>query len=48
MNAKETVNKEDYLVVKSCGRIRFLNKQGEMDSKYCPLYIHYKAGCLKE
>ena len=42
------VGKEDYLVVKSRGRISFMNKQGEMDSKLCPLYIHFKAECLKE
>ena len=41
-------DKEDYLVVKSRGRISFMNKQGEMDSKYCPLYIHFKAECFKE
>ena len=43
------VGKEDYLVVKSRGRIRisFGNKQGEMDSKYCPLHIHFKAECFK-
>ena len=40
--------KEDYLVVKSRGRISFMNNQDEMDSKYCPLYIHFKAECLKE
>ena len=34
--------------MKSGGRISFMNKQGEMDSKYCPLYIHFKAECLKE
>ena len=42
------VDKENYLVMKSGGRISFMNKQGEMDSKYCPLYIHFKAECLKE
>ena len=42
------VEKEYYLVVKSRGRISFMNKQGEMDSKLCPLYIHFKAECLKE
>ena len=41
-------DKEDYLVVKSRGRISFINKHGEMDSKLCPLYIHFKAKCLKE
>ena len=41
-------DKEDYLVVTSRGRISFTNKQGEMDSKVCPLYIHFKAECLKE
>ena len=41
-------DKEDYLVVKSHGRISFLNKQGEMDSKLCPPYIYFKAECLKE
>ena len=41
-------DKENYLVVKSRGRISFMNKQGEMDSKLCPLYIHFKAECLKE
>ena len=25
-----------------------MNKQGKMYSKYCPLYIHFKAECLKE
>ena len=41
-------DKENYLVMKSGGRISFMNKQGEMDSKYCPLYIHFKAECLEE
>ena len=41
-------NKEDDLLVKSLGSISFMNKQGEMDSKLCPLYIHFKAECLKE
>ena len=41
-------DKEDYLVVRSRGRINFMNKQGEMDSKLCPLHIHVKAECLKE
>ena len=41
-------DKEDYLVVKSRGCISFMNKQGEMDSKYYSLYIHFKAECLKE
>ena len=40
--------KEDDLVVKSRGRISAMNKQGEMDSRYCPLYIHFNAECLKE
>ena len=35
-------------MVKSRGRISFMNKQGEMDSKLCPLYIHFKAQYLKE
>ena len=39
---------EDYVVVKSRGCISFMNKQGEMDSKLCPLYIYFKAECLKE
>ena len=39
---------KDYLVMKSRGRISFMNKPGEMDSKYCPLYIHFKAECLQE
>ena len=34
--------------MKSRGRISFMNKQGEVDSKLCPLYIHFKAKCLKE
>ena len=42
------MGKENYLVVKSRSCISFLNKQGEIDSKYCPLYIHFKAECLKE
>ena len=25
-----------------------MKTQGEMGSKYCPLYIHFKAECLKE
>ena len=41
-------DKEDYLVVKSRGRITFMNKQGEMNSKLCPLYIHFKVECRKE
>ena len=41
-------DKEDQLVVKSRGRISFMNKQGKMDSKYSPLYIHLKAEILKE
>ena len=40
-------DKENYLVDKSRGHISFMNNQGEMDSKYCPLYIHLKAECLK-
>ena len=34
--------------MKSPGRSSFMNKQGEMDSKLCPLYTHFKAECLKE
>ena len=34
--------------IKSHGRISFMNKQGEMNSKYCPLYINFKAKYLKE
>ena len=34
--------------MKSRGRISFVNKHGEMDLKLCPLYIHFKAECLKE
>ena len=30
------------------GRISFVNKEGGMDLKYCPLHIHFKAECLKE
>ena len=41
-------DKEDYLVVKLPGLVSFMNKQGKMYSKYCPLYIHFKAECLKE
>ena len=41
-------DKEDYLVVKSRGRISFMNKQGKMDSKLCSLYIHFKSECIKE
>ena len=41
-------DKEDYLAVKSRGRISFMNKQGEMDLKYCPLYIHFQTECLEE
>ena len=41
------VDKEDYLVVKPRGHISLMNKQGEMDSKYCSLYIQLKAECLK-
>ena len=41
-------DKADYLVVKSRDRISFMNKQGEMDSRFCPLYIHFKAECFKE
>ena len=40
--------KEDYLVVKSRGRISFMNKQGKMNSKAYPLYIHFQAECPKE
>ena len=25
-----------------------MSEQGEMDSNYSPLYIHFKAECLKE
>ena len=32
----------------SRGRISFINKQGKIDSKYSPLYIHFKAEILKE
>ena len=39
--------KED-LVFKSRDHISFMNKQSEMDSQYCPLYIYFKAECLKE
>ena len=41
-------DKENCLVEKSRGRISFMNEQGQMDSKLCPLYIHFKAECLKE
>ena len=41
-------DKENYLVMKSRGCISFMNKQDEMDLKYCTLYIHFKAECLKE
>ena len=41
-------DKEDYFVMKSRGCISFMNKQGKMDSKYFPLYIHSKANCLKK
>ena len=40
-------DQEDYLVVTSRGRISFMNKQGEMDSKLYLLYINFKAECLK-
>ena len=40
-------DKEDYLAVKSRGRVSFMNNQGETDLKYCPLYIHFKVECLK-
>ena len=43
-----SADKEDYLVVRSRGRTSVMNNQGEMGSKYCPLYIHFKAGHLKE
>ena len=36
---------KDYIAVKSRGCTSFMNKQGE---KYCPLYIRFKAECLKE
>ena len=36
---------KDYIAVKLRGCISFMNKQGE---KYCPLYIRFKAECLKE
>ena len=36
-------DKEDYFGVKPRGHISFMNKHGEMDSKYCPLHIHFKA-----
>ena len=39
--------KED-LVFKSRHHISFMNKQSEMDSQYCPLYIYFKVECLKE
>ena len=41
-------DKEDYLVVKPPGHISFMNKQSDMDSKCCPLYIHFKVECLEE
>ena len=41
------MDKEHYLVDKSRGHISFMNNQGEMDSKYCALYIYLKAECLK-
>ena len=40
-------DKEGYLVVKLRGRISFMNKQGEMDSKYCPLSIISMLNALK-
>ena len=40
-------DKEDYLVVKSRGCIKFMNKEGKMSSKCFPLYTHFKAECLK-
>ena len=43
-----SADKENYIVVKSSDRISFMNKQGEMDSKDYPLYIHFKAESLKE
>ena len=42
------MDKEDYLMVKSRGHMSFMNKQGEMDSKCCPLCIHFKVEYLKE
>ena len=42
------MDKEDYLTVKSRGHMGFMNKQGEMDSKCCPLCIHFKVEYLKE
>ena len=41
-------DKGDYLVMKTRVCISFINKQCKMDSKLCPLYIHFKAECLKE
>ena len=40
-------DKENYLVEKSRGRISFMNEQGQMDSKLCPLYIYFKLNALK-
>ena len=40
--------KEDYPVVKSRAPINFMSRHDKMDSKCCPLYIHFKAECLKE
>ena len=41
-------DKEYCLVVKSCGRMSSMNKQGKMDSKCCLLYIHFTAEYLQE
>lgn len=41
-------DKEVYLVFKSRKRISFVSNHGEVDSKYCPLYIYFKAECLKK
>ena len=34
---------KDYLVVKSRGRISFMNRQGEMDSKLCPFVYPFQG-----
>lgn len=36
-------DKEVYLVSKSRKRVSFVSNHGKVDSKYCPLYIYFKA-----
>ena len=41
------MDKEDYLIVKSYGKVQY-KVSGKQHSKYGPLYIHFKNECWKE